>query len=67
MFRNFRLLSKVCVLSHAETRMTEMHYAHLAPSYVAETIRANFPRLELSSDVKVIPMRCDRSRIRNAS
>jgi integrase len=34
-------------LGHADTRMTEKHYAHLAPSYVAETIRAHFPKLEL--------------------
>jgi integrase len=32
-------------LGHADTRITERHYAHLAPSYVADTIRANFPRL----------------------
>lgn len=32
-------------LGHADTRMTERHYAHLAPSYVTETIRASFPRL----------------------
>ena len=30
---------------HAGTRMTERHYAHLSPSYVAETIRASFPTL----------------------
>ncbi len=30
-------------LGHADTRMTERHYAHLAPNYVADTIRANFP------------------------
>ena len=29
-------------LGHAATRMTD---AHLSPSYVAETIRANFPTL----------------------
>jgi hypothetical protein len=29
-------------LGHADTRMTAKHYAHLAPSYVADTIRANF-------------------------
>jgi integrase len=34
-------------LGHADTRMTERHYAHLAPSYVAETIRASFPKLGL--------------------
>jgi hypothetical protein len=32
-------------LGHADTRMTEKHYAHLAPSYVADTIRAHFPIL----------------------
>ena len=30
-------------LGHADTRMTEKHYAHLAPNYVADTIRAHFP------------------------
>jgi integrase len=32
-------------LGHADTRMTEKHYVHLAPSYVADTIRAHFPTL----------------------
>jgi integrase len=32
-------------LGHADTRMTEKHYAHLAPSYVASVIRATLPRL----------------------
>ena len=32
-------------LGHAHTRMTEKHYTHLAPSYVAGTIWANFPNL----------------------
>jgi integrase len=27
-------------LGHADTRMTERHYAHLAPNYVADTVRA---------------------------
>ncbi len=30
-------------LGHADTRITEKHYAHLAPSFVADTIRANLP------------------------
>jgi integrase len=30
-------------LGHADTRMTERHYAHLSPSYVADTIRAALP------------------------
>ncbi len=32
-------------LGHADTRMTEKHYAHLAPSYVADTVRAALPAL----------------------
>jgi integrase len=32
-------------LGHADTRMTERHYAHLVPGYVAETIRASMPKL----------------------
>jgi integrase len=35
-------------LGHADTRMTEKHYAHLAPSYVADTIRAHFPTLGIA-------------------
>jgi integrase len=31
------------LLGHADTRMTEKHYGHLAPSYVADTLRANLP------------------------
>jgi integrase len=36
-------------LGHADTRMTEKHYAHLAPNYVAATIRTHFPRLGIES------------------
>lgn len=32
-------------LGHADSRMTEKHYAHLAPNYVAETVRAALPVL----------------------
>ncbi len=32
-------------LGHADTRVCEKHYAHLAPSYVAETIRSQAPKL----------------------
>ena len=44
-------------LGHADTRMTEKHYAHLAPSYVADTIRAHFPTLGITGDTAVTPMR----------
>lgn len=42
-------------LGHADTRMTEKHYAHLAPSYIADTIRAHFPRLSIVDEATVIP------------
>jgi len=43
-------------LGHSDTRMTERHYAHLAPSYVTDTIRANFPRL-ITSAATLVPIR----------
>jgi integrase len=43
-------------LGHADTRMTEKHYAHLAPNYVADTIRARFPRLGIAGGDDVIPI-----------
>jgi integrase len=33
-------------LGHADARMTEKHYAHLAPSHVAQLIRDNLPQLD---------------------
>lgn len=42
---------------HADTRMTEKHYAHLAQSYVSETIRANFPALGIGDEANVVPLR----------
>jgi integrase len=44
-------------LGHSDTRMTEKHYAHLAPSYVADTIRANFPNLGITKDAAVTALR----------
>ena len=41
-------------LGHADTRMTEKHYAHLAPNYIAQTIRANFPVLGIADRGQVI-------------
>lgn len=36
-------------LGHADTRMTERHYAHLAPSYVADTVRQHLPTMGVGS------------------
>jgi integrase len=43
-------------LGHSDTRMTEKHYAHLAPSYLAEAIRAGFPTLGIIEEDKVTPL-----------
>jgi integrase len=42
-------------LGHSDTRMTEKHYAHLAPNYVTDTIRGSFPRLTGSTAPIVVP------------
>ena len=41
-------------LGHSDTRMTEKHYAHLAPSYVADTIRASLPKLGIVEKSNII-------------
>lgn len=42
-------------LGHADTRMTERHYAHLAPNYIAETIRASLPAFGIAGSTNVTP------------
>jgi len=32
------------IREYADTRMCEKHYSHLAPSFIADTIRATAPR-----------------------
>jgi integrase len=43
-------------LGHSDTRMVEKHYGHLAPSYVADTVRAAFGSLGIveRSNVEVV-------------
>lgn len=38
------------VMGHSDARMTTKHYAHLQPSYVADTIRANLPSFGIKKD-----------------
>jgi hypothetical protein len=63
-------MPKICITdagtparSRNHTRMTEKHYAHLAPSYVADTIRAHFPTLGIAEESTVILIRT-KSRLR---
>jgi len=37
--------------------MVEQHYGHLAPSYVAEAIRAGAPRFGTAAQSKVVGLR----------
>jgi integrase len=41
-------------LGHADTRMVERHYGHLAPSYIADAIRAAAPKFGIKPGRKVI-------------
>jgi integrase len=43
-------------LGHRDTRMCELHYSHLAPSYVADAIRAGAPRFGFKPDKTVTPL-----------
>jgi integrase len=40
-------------LGHADTRMVEKHYGHLAPSYVVDAIRAGAPKFGFVPDKKL--------------
>jgi integrase len=44
-------------LGHTDTRMVEKHYGHLAPSFIADAIRAGAPRFGIGVDTKVVPIR----------
>jgi hypothetical protein len=43
-------------LGHADTKMVEKHYGHLAPSYVADTVRAAFGSLGIVTPSNVVPI-----------
>ena len=43
-------------LGHSDTRMTERHYAHLAPSYIADTVRAALPGLGIIGETNVVTL-----------
>jgi integrase len=43
-------------LGHADTMMVERHYGHLAPSYIADAIRAAAPKFGIKPERKVVSM-----------
>lgn len=43
-------------LGHADIRMVEKHYGHLAPSYVADTVRAAFGSMGLVETDNIVSL-----------
>lgn len=43
-------------LGHADTRMVERHYGHLAPSYISDAIRAAAPKFGIKPERKVVSL-----------
>jgi integrase len=44
-------------LGHADTRMVELHYGHLAPSYKAQQVRDHAPRFGFTQAGVITPLR----------
>lgn len=45
------------LLGHSDTRITSRHYAHLMPSFVSDTLRANLPNFVNNKEKKVIKIK----------
>jgi integrase len=43
-------------LGHADTRMVERHYGHLAPDFISRAIREHAPRFGFASENNVVSM-----------
>jgi integrase len=43
-------------LGHSSIAMVEKHYGHLAPSYIAETVRQAFGELGIAEDFNIVPL-----------
>jgi integrase len=41
-------------LGHADTRMVELHYGHLAPSYISDTVRSMAPKFDIVPNTQVV-------------
>jgi len=44
-------------LGHSDTRMVEKHYGHLAPSYIADAVRAAAPKFGFKPDKKIAALK----------
>jgi len=47
-------------LGHADTRMVERHYGHLAPSFIADAIRAAAPKFGIKPESEVVSIEAKR-------
>jgi integrase len=54
--RKIELMVVARQLGHSDTRMGEKHYGHLAPNYVADTVRKNFTDMGLVKNDNVVPI-----------
>jgi integrase len=43
-------------LGHASGKMVEMHYGHLAPSYVVDQVQQFGPKYGITDDTNIVPM-----------
>jgi len=43
-------------LGHVDTRMVEKHYGHLAPSFIAESVRNHAPKFGFKPDKKIVAL-----------
>jgi hypothetical protein len=48
-------------LGHSDSRMVEKHYGHLAPSYIADAIRAGAPRFGTVASGPIVPVHSRRN------
>ena len=44
-------------LGHADTRMVEKHYGHLAPSYIADEVRKGAPKFGFKPSKRVVSLK----------
>ena len=53
--KNVPLAVIAAQLGHADVRMVEKHYGHLAPTYVSDTVRAAFSNMGLVPADNIVP------------
>jgi integrase len=50
-------------MGHSDTRMVELHYGHLAPSFISDAVRAHAPRFGITSNENVKLLRHGEAKI----